>query len=297
MRSVLTLIANPETRKLSAEDLDAVRRAVPEAGAPAWLHEDVACDLLVDIAPAELYAIEAAARAALDGLPIDVVAQGTDHRRKALLVADMDSTVIEQECIDELAAEAGIGTHVAEITERAMRGELDFDGALKERVAMLKGLGPDSLETAFRERITLTPGAETLLATLRKNGAFTALVSGGFTYFTERVAARAGFHVNQANQLIIDADGALTGAVKEPILGRAAKEDALRGFAAEREIDLADAMAVGDGANDLAMLGAAGLGVAFRAKPAVAAAADVAINHGDLTALLYLQGIAAADFA
>lgn len=296
MRSVLTLIANPETRKLSAEDLDAVRRAVPEAGAPAWLHEDVACDLLVDIAPAELHAIEAAARAALEGLPIDMVAQGTGHRRKALLVADMDSTVIEQECIDELAAEAGIGAHVAEITERAMRGELAFEPALRERVKLLEGLPEAKLEQVFETRITLSPGIRTVTDTMRLNGAYCALVSGGFTFFTARVAVKAGFDINRANTLELK-DGHLTGQVIDPILGRAAKLESLEEFAAERSLTLESTMAVGDGANDLAMIEAAGIGVAYHAKPVVAQAAPARIDHTDLTTLLYMQGYARDEFA
>jgi len=296
MRSVLTLIANPQTRKLSQADLDAVRRAVPEAGAPAWLATDTACDLLVDINPDELHAIEAAARAALDGTPIDIIAQGTDHRRKALLLADMDSTVIEQECIDELAAEAGIGAHVAEITERAMRGELAFEPALRERVKLLEGLAEGKLEQVFETRITLSPGIKTVTATMRLAGGYCALVSGGFTFFTSRVAVVAGFDTNRANTLKIK-DGHLTGEVSNPILGRAAKLETLKQLATEHKLTLDNTMAVGDGANDLAMIEAAGLGVAYHAKPVVAQAAPARLDHTDLTSLLYIQGYARDEFA
>ena len=226
---------------------------------------------------------------------IDAALQSLESRAKRLLIADMDSTIIEQECIDELAEFVGKRAEISDITERAMRGELDFEGALTERVAMLKGLPAKKLEEAFKERITLTPGAKTLVQTMRKHGAYTALVSGGFTFFTERVAKACGFHVNQANTLLMEND-ALTGDVGAPILGRAAKEEALRHFSKQQEIPLAETLAVGDGANDLSMLGAAGLGVAFHAKPAVAEAADVSIAHGDLTALLYLQGIPQSEF-
>lgn len=296
MRSVLTLISNPQTRKLSAEDLDAVRRAVPEAGAPAWLADDIACDLLVDIDPAELHAIEAAARAALDGQPIDIIAQGTSHRRKALLIADMDSTVIEQECIDELAAEAGIGPHVADITERAMRGELAFEPALRERVKLLEGLPEAKLEQVFETRITLSPGIRTVTDTMRLNGGYCALVSGGFTFFTARVAVTAGFDTNRANILEMK-NGHLTGTVTDPILGRAAKLQSLQQLAAEHSLAMESTMAVGDGANDLAMIEAAGIGVAYHAKPVVAQAAPARLDHTDLTSLLYIQGYARDEFA
>lgn len=296
MRSVLTLIANPQTRNLSDADLDAVRRAVPEAGAPDWLARNIACDLLVDIDPAELHAIEAAARAALDGLPVDVIAQGTAHRRKALLLADMDSTVIQQECIDELAEEAGIGPHVADITERAMRGELAFEPALRERVKLLAGLPEGKMEQVFNTRITLSPGIKTVTATMRLAGAYCALVSGGFTFFTSRVAVAAGFDTNRANILQVK-DGHLTGEVSDPILGRAAKLETLKALAADQSLTLDSTMAVGDGANDLAMIEAAGLGVAYHAKPVVAQAAPARLDHTDLTSLLYIQGFARDEFA
>ena len=207
----------------------------------------------------------------------------------------MDSTIIEQECIDELADFAGIRDEIAAVTERAMRGELDFESALSARVARLKGLTNEELEKAFREKITFTPGASTLTATMRENGARAILASGGFTFFTERVAAQAGFNDHFSNILELE-EGILTGRVKDPIFGRESKTATLKDEAGKLSIDLIETIAVGDGANDLGMIGAAGLGVAFQAKPAVADAADVSITHGDLTALLYLQGYSYAEF-
>ncbi|MCB1508194.1 MAG: phosphoserine phosphatase SerB, partial [Hyphomicrobiaceae bacterium] len=205
------------------------------------------------------------------------------------LIADMDSTMIGQECIDELAAELGLKDKIATITERAMRGEIDFEPALRERVALLKGLDASVVDTVIAERITLTPGGPELVRTMRANGGFTALVSGGFTLFTSVIAERIGFDTTSANILNVE-DGKLAGTVAEPILGRQAKLDALRAHAEARGLSLAETMAVGDGANDLAMIEAAGMGVAFRAKPAVAAKARAQIHHSDLTALLYMQG-------
>lgn len=234
-------------------------------------------------------------RAALAAEPLDVNIVPSAHRRKQLLIADMDSTIIQQECIDEIADFAGIKPRIAAITERAMRGELPFEAALRERVALLKGLDQGALRRVMEERVTLMPGARTLVATMRKHGAFCALVSGGFSYFTFRVAQLAGFDVNQANTLEIE-NGRLTGRVSDPILGREAKLEALNRFSAQRGLTPLQTLAVGDGANDLSMIKAAGLGVAYRAKPIVAAEADAAIQHGDLTALLYLQGYKRTEF-
>ena len=217
-------------------------------------------------------------------------------RRKKLLIADMDSTIIPVECIDEVADFAGVREQVVAITEPAMRGEMSFEEALVARVGLMKGLDAARLEDVWRERVYLNPGARTAVMTMRAHGAYAALVSGGFTFFTERVAAAAGFDEHRANRLVIES-GHLTGAVENPILGRAAKLEALRSLATARGIALSETLAIGDGANDLAMIGEAGLGVAFRAKPIVAAEADVAIDHSDLTALLYLQGYAQGDFA
>jgi phosphoserine phosphatase len=236
-----------------------------------------------------------AVAASLDGRPVDVCLQPAAARRKRLLVADMDSTIINVECLDELADFAGLKAEIAAITERAMRGELAFEGALRERVGMLKGLATEALQQAYDERVRLNPGARTLVRTMAANGARCLLVSGGFTFFTGRVADAAGFHANRANTLI-EADGRLSGLVGEPILGREAKLAALLEEAAALKIPLAETLAVGDGANDLAMIEAAGLGVAYRAKPIVAAQADAKIDHADLTALLYFQGYGAAEF-
>ncbi|HKQ10403.1 MAG TPA: phosphoserine phosphatase SerB [Rhizomicrobium sp.] len=236
----------------------------------------------------------AAARAIAGGTALDINLIATAKRRKKLLVADMDSTIINVECLDELADMAGMKPQIAAITERAMRGELEFEAALRERVGMLKGLSLTALEKTYTERVRLNPGAKSLLATMRANGAHTMLVSGGFGYFTQRVAQACGFHAERGNTLLDDGD-ALTGEVGTPILGRQAKLEALEEAAAHLKIDLAETLAVGDGANDLAMIQRAGLGVAYHAKPVVAAAAGAAINNNDLTALLYLQGYADSE--
>lgn len=234
--------------------------------------------------------------AALADRATDVCVQPSEGRRKRLLIADMDSTIIGCECIDELADFAGVKAQVAEITERAMRGELAFEGALRERVAMLKGLGLETLQACFDDRVRLNPGAEILVRTMAAHGARCVLVSGGFTFFTSRVMATAGFHANRANTLGDDGS-VLTGQVGEPILGREAKLTALREETAALGLTPADALAVGDGANDLAMIEVAGLGVAYRAKPVVAEKAHAKVDHADLTALLYFQGYRAEDFA
>ena len=231
----------------------------------------------------------AAARALAGGTALDINLIAAGKRRKKLLVADMDSTIINVECLDELADMAGLKPQIAAITERAMRGELEFEAALRERVGMLKGLSLSALEKTYAERVRLNPGAKSLLATMRASGAHTMLVSGGFGYFTQRVAQSAGFHVERGNTLLDDGEN-LTGEVGTPILGRQAKLDALEEAAAHLKLDFAETLAVGDGANDLAMIQRAGLGVAYHAKPVVAEAAGAAINHNDLTALLYLQG-------
>jgi len=231
----------------------------------------------------------AEARARCQGFELDINLVATDKRRKKLLLADMDSTIINVECLDELADMAGLKPQIAAITERAMRGELEFEAALKERVGMLKGLKLEALERTYAERVRLNSGARSLLATMRAHGAHTMLVSGGFGYFTRRVAEAAGFHAERGNTLLDDGTH-LTGEVSTPILGREAKLHALEEAVATLKIDFAESLAVGDGANDLAMIQRAGLGVAYHAKPVVAAAAGAAIQHNDLTALLYLQG-------
>ncbi len=244
-----------------------------------------------DLAATRLLADEA-----LSGLPVDLCVQPAEGRRKRLLIADMDSTIIGCECLDELADFAGVKAEVSAITERAMRGEIGFEGALRERVAMLKGLPLGALQACFDERVRLNAGARTLVATMAAHGARCVLVSGGFEFFTSRVARLAGFQADRANRLL-EAGGALTGQVGEPILGREAKLAALEEEAAGLGADLSAALAVGDGANDLAMVQAAGLGVAYRAKPLVAAQAHARVDHADLTALLYFQGYAAEAFA
>ncbi|MBO9709040.1 MAG: phosphoserine phosphatase SerB [Caulobacter sp.] len=232
---------------------------------------------------------------AVGATPVDFAVQDVENRRKRLLIADMDSTIINVECLDELADFAGVKAQVSEITERAMRGELAFEGALRERVGMLKGLSVDALQACYDDRVQLNPGARTLVRTMAGHGARCALVSGGFTFFTSRVAQAAGFHLNRANTLI-EADGALTGQVGDPILGKEAKLAALNEETAAMGLTPLDALAVGDGANDLAMIEVAGLGVAYRAKPIVAAQAHAKVDHADLTALLYFQGYKSSEF-
>ena len=258
---------------------------------------DMAVEVFTTLSAQEiLAAARAAAHAALEGLPVDIAVQLAEGRRKALFIADMDSTIIGCECLDELADFAGVKPEVAAITERAMAGEIGFEGALRERVAMLKGLNNAALQRCYDERVRLNPGAWTLVRTLRAKGVRCVLVSGGFSFFTARVAEACGFHADRANRFVEDGD-VLAGAVYEPILGREAKLAALREEAAELGIEPSAAIAIGDGANDLAMIEEAGFGVAYRAKPVVAAQADCRIDHADLTALLYFQGYAAEEFA
>jgi phosphoserine phosphatase len=284
----ITLVS-PDPAAL-AEAAAAVRAAL-EISSETPLGEG-ALDLFVDGPPVEVHM---AVRVAVGERPVDFAVQPVENRRKRLLIADMDSTIINVECLDELADFAGVKDKVSEITERAMRGELAFEGALRERVGMLKGLSVDALQACYDDRVKLNPGARTLVRTMAEHGARCALVSGGFTFFTTRVAEAAGFHLNRANTLI-EADGQLTGTVGDPILGKEAKLAALQEETAALGLTPADALAVGDGANDLAMIEAAGLGVAYRAKPIVAAQAHAKVDHADLTALLYFQGYTAAEF-
>jgi len=287
MAHVIVLTA-PAARGVSeAEIAEARALAGAGAGKPRRLGP-AAAEIPVDALPS-LEALRAAAP------EVDVNAVPAGGRRKRVLIADMDSTMIPVECIDEVADFAGVGARVAAITERAMAGELDFEGALIERVALLRGLSEARLAEVYAERIALNPGARVLVRTMAASGAHTALVSGGFSYFTQKVAAVAGFAENRANLLLIE-DGVLTGRVAEPILGRAAKLEALGEIAARLGLTAADFLAVGDGANDLAMIEAAGLGVGYRPKPALAAKADAVIRHADLTALLYLQGYSEDEF-
>lgn len=252
-----------------------------------------ALDLILD--SSDLVAVRAQVTAVLYDLPIDVCVHPAQGRRKRLLIADMDSTIIGCECLDELADFAGVKDAVSAITERAMRGELDFEAALRERVGMLKGLPVSALRTCYDERVRLNAGAKTLIGTMAAMGARCLLVSGGFTFFTKRVAEAAGFAEDRANRLI-ELDGHLTGEVAEPILGKAAKLATLEQEAASLGLDLSQTIAIGDGANDLAMIEAAGLGIAYRAKPVVAEKAHARIEHTDLTALLYFQGYHQSEF-
>ena len=287
---VATLLTNPAQPVLDRVTVESLRNAWG-GGDAVWLDPGVAAEFAIAAAPANRWEVWQG----LQSLGVDLIVQPALGRRKRLLVADMDSTMIQQECIDELADEAGVGAHVAGITARAMNGELDFEAALRERVGLLKGLPERVIEGVLCNRITLMPGGRALLATMKANGAYAALVSGGFTAFTGQIAATLGFDENRANTLLV-ADGKLTGEVAEPILGRAAKVQALEEISARLGISPRDALAVGDGANDLGMLGLAGTGVALHAKPSVAAQCEVRVNHGDLTALLYLQGYARAEF-
>ena len=268
---------------------------LPHAEAPVWLEPEVAADIRFIAAVDALPDLRQASVAGLRAAPIDVVLQPAADRRKALLLADMDSTMIGQECIDELADFAGVKQDVAGITDRAMRGEVAFEPALRERVALLRGRPVSTIAKVLDERITLTPGGTVLVRTMRASGAYCALVSGGFTLFTGPIARRIGFDEHRSNELEIEGDR-LAGRVVEPILGREAKLERLLGLRAARGLPPSAVMAVGDGANDLAMLGEAGLGVAFHAKPAVAVAAHARIDHNDLEALLFIQGYSRSEF-
>lgn len=287
---IVTLLTDPATPCLEGAAVEALRNAWGGTAAN-WLSPDVAAEFVIEQVPANRWEVWAEFQA----LGVDLVVQPAEGRRKRMLLADMDSTMIRQECIDELAAEAGFGPRVAEITARAMNGELDFEAALRERVGLLKGLPVSVIEQVLASRITYMPGGATLVATMKAHGAYAALVSGGFTAFTDAVARHLGFDENRANTLLFD-DGQLTGEVAEPILGREAKVSALKEITARLGFSPADVLAVGDGANDLGMLKLAGTGVALHAKPVVAAECDIRINHGDLTALLYLQGFAISEF-
>lgn len=287
---VATLLTSPKAPALEAALLDSLRNAWG-GGDVIWLAEGEAAEFSLPALPDNRWDVWAD----LQTMGVDLVIQPAEGRRKKMLLADMDSTMIQQECIDELADEAGVGERVKDITARAMNGELDFEGALTERVGLLKGLPEGIIQKVLEERITFMPGGRELVATMRGNGGYAALVSGGFTAFTAKVAEALGFDENHANTLLVQ-DGHLSGDVGRPILGRQAKVDQLEKITAKLGIAETDVIAVGDGANDLGMLGRAGTGVALHAKPSVAAECEVRINHGDLTALLYVQGYAKDDF-
>lgn len=286
---IVTLIARPGL--LETALVETLRNAWG-GGDAVWLSQNEAAEFSIPQVPGNQWEVWQDCQQ----MGVDLIVQLADGRRKKMLLADMDSTMIQQECIDELADEAGVGARVKDITARAMNGELDFEGALIERVGLLKGLPETVIDKVLAERITLMPGGPKLIATMKANGAYCALVSGGFTMFTSKVAEKLGFDENRANTLIA-VNGALTGEVGRPILGKAAKVQALEEISKRLGIAETDVIAVGDGANDLGMLHRAGTGVALHAKPSVAAECDVRINFGDLTALLYVQGYSRSDFA
>lgn len=286
----VSLIAGSAGRGLDPAAAEALRNAWG-GGTVDWLSPDEAAEFPVSRMPDNLWQVWSDFQA----LSVDLIIQPVENRKKRMLLADMDSTLIQQECIDELAAEAGVGAHVADITARAMNGELDFNDALRERVGLLRGLDVSVIEKVLAERITLMPGGPALVATMKANGAYCALVSGGFTSFTAHIAKLLGFDQHRANTLL-GQDGKLTGEVGMPILGRDAKVSALVEITQNLGLAPDDVIAVGDGANDLGMLGLAGAGVALHAKPVVAEQCDIRINHGDLSALLYLQGYRRDEF-
>ncbi|OEO33129.1 phosphoserine phosphatase SerB [Devosia insulae DS-56] len=286
--TVLCLIANPADPAIDSALVAAIQHET--RGEINWLHQRIACEIEAPRAADPV----AAARAVIGNRPVDVALVPAEGRRKQVLVADMDSTMIEQECIDELADAVGIKAEVAAITERAMNGELDFEQALRTRVALIKGLERAAIEEIRRERITLAPGGRALIHTMKAYGAYTSLVSGGFTFFADYFGKRIGFDEAIANVLEFDGER-LTGTVQSPIVDKSTKLHRLESLAAERNLPMSATMAVGDGANDLDMIKAAGFGVALHAKPHVAAEAGIRIDHGDLTALLYLQGYTDED--
>lgn len=296
MDIALTLIVKPDSATSLEEAEAAAIKSIPTAELIeiASLADGIACDLLLSADSAEF--VQATAANTLDDLEgLDWAAQPALGRKKKLLLADMDSTIITAECIDELADFVGLKDRVSAITEAAMRGDLDFEAALTERVALLKGLTEGQLSSCFEDRIQLMPGARTLVQTMKANGAYTALVSGGFTYFTRQVAAATGFDMHRANVLELK-DGALTGRVIPPICGAQTKLDTLNDLTKRHALNEAGIIAVGDGANDIPMIEAAGLGIAYHAHPKTRKAATAAVRYNDLTALLYFQGYNQAEF-
>jgi phosphoserine phosphatase len=294
MSFIAVLISHPAEKAVTVDLANKAAKAVSASAPVAWLDDRVACEFAFGPEPDAKDAL-ALLRETVTGLPVDVAVLSPENRRKRILIADMDSTMIDQECIDELADMVGIKDYVAAITARAMNGEIAFEPALRERVALLRDLDAAIIDEVIAERITLASGGRALVATMNGNGAMTALVSGGFESFTEKVAEKLGFAEHRANRLVVE-DGKLTGKVAEPILGKEAKAASLLDLAARAGITAQDVLAVGDGANDLDMIRIAGMGVALHAKPAVAAEAGIRIDHGDLTALLYLQGYRGSEF-
>ena len=291
---VLTLIGNLESVPLEPVHIERVCRRLATTGETDWLAEGEACDLFVD-SLLSTAAIAEQARDALSGSAIDTVCTSIEGRRKKLLISDMDSTVIDQECIDELGDAIGIGSQIREITATVVNGDISFSDALRKRLALMIGMDRRLLKSVYEERISLKAGARTLVQTMRHHGAFCILVSGGFSYFTHRIAERIGFHDHQGNELAFE-DGKLTGQVLEPILGRSAKLDTLKSLCDDKGLAPSDVLAVGDGANDIKMVEAAGLGVAFHGSESLRKRANARIDHGDLTALLYIQGFRKSEF-
>jgi phosphoserine phosphatase len=297
MELVVTLIANPAQANLTQLHVDHVQTTLSEANcvssSPSWLAENIACDISFE--GEDLVALRTKLQNDISNFSIDSVIQPTAHRRKRLLLADMDSTIVTGETLDELAGIAGLKDRVAAITERAMRGEMDFKDALRERLAMLEGLPATALDETL-ESTELTSGARQLVQTMRANGAYTVLVSGGFNFFTDAIRKMVGFHEDRSNEMII-ANDVLTGEVGDPILDRDTKLQSLKSISVAKQIPIEETLATGDGANDLPMIMAAGLGVAFHAKSVVEAKAPAAIRYGDLTALLYIQGYQREEFS
>lgn len=290
---VLTVIGNARS-PLEPAHIERVCQRLPTTGKVDWLAEDEACDLFIE-SPLSAADIGEQARDALSGTALDTVCACIEGRRKKLLISDMDSTLIDQECIDELGDAIGLGSQIREITAAVVRGDMRFSDALRERMALMKGMKCSLLESVYEERISLKTGARTLVQTMRHHGAFCFLVSGGFSFFTRRIAERIGFHDHQGNELVFE-DGKLTGEVLEPILGRSAKLNILMDLCNEKGLEASEVLAVGDGANDIKMIKAAGLGIAFHASDSLREQTNACIDHGDLTALLYIQGFRKSEF-